>query len=211
MKSSTLCQSFRQAALLGLAAAACLCAGSVSAQTAPFTYQVINNTFSGGDPNFPVTDDLTFTNLLVTETFGDGSVTPLSLADLDTGVIAEETSPFSFDGSHGFLKSAILTGTLYNGLLPSSTLDLTLQQTPGGLPAVQTVSTAFSADLLQPSQPGIGVGQFDLLFNGNPFLAPVQINAAPVPEASTMVSMSVLLMLGLGGLLAARRRTPAAK
>lgn len=216
MKSSSLPRSLRQAALLGLAAAALLCAGGASAQTAPFTFQVTNLTnvtnggmFQGGSPDFPVTDDLTFTNLLVTETFSGGSTLTLPLADLDTGTIAEETSSFTFDGSRGSLLSAILTGRLDNGLLPGGTQTLNLQPVPNGPVSTQLVATSFSASLLGPATSGVGVGQFTLLFNGNPFLAPVTINASPVPEASTVVSMGLMLALGLGALVAARRRRTA--
>ncbi len=208
MKSSFLPRPLRQAALLGLAAAALLCAGGVSAQTAPFTYQVINNTLSGGDLNFPVTDDLTFTNLLVTETFTGGSIVTLPLADLDTGAVAEESSAFTFDGTRGPLQSAILTGKLDNGLLPGATQVLNLQTLPNGPITTQLVATNFSTNLLAPSQGGVGVGQFTLLFNGSPFLGPVTISAAPVPEASATVSFG-LLALGLGGLIVMRRRRTA--
>jgi len=209
VKSLFLPRPLRQAARLGLAAAAFLYAGAASAQTAPFSYQVINDTLAGGDPNSPVTDDLTFTNLLVTETFSGGSTLTLPLADLDTGLIVEETSAFTFDGSRGSLLSAILTGRLDNGLLPGSTQTLTLQTTPNGPLTTQLVATNFSTNLLAPSQGGVGVGQFSLLFNGSPFLGPVEITASPVPEASTVVSMGLMLALGLGGLVVARRRRTA--
>lgn len=211
MKSIFLPMPLRRVALLGLAAAALLCAHSASAQAAPFTYQVVNDTFSGGDPNFPVTDDLTFTNLLITETFSSGSTLLLPLADLDTGVIVEESNPFIFDGSLGSLQSVILTGRLDNGLLPGSTQTLNLQTTFGGPITPQLVTTNFSASLLGPTTSGVGVGQFALLFNGNPFLPVVTINAAPVPEASTVISMGLMLALGLGALSVTRRRTVAAK
>ena len=211
MKPFSPSRALRQATLLGLAAAALLGARSASAQAAPFTYQVTNETLSGGDPAFPVTDDLTFTNLLVTETFSGGGTVTLPLSDLDTGLIAEETAPFTFDGSLGSLQSAVLTGTLDNGLLPGGTQTLSFQTALGGPVTPQLVATNFSASLLGPATGGVGVGQFALLFNGNPFLGPVTINAAPVPEASTTVSLGLMLALGLGGLMAARRRHSAAE
>ena len=200
----------RQAALLGLAAAAFLGAGSASAQTAssPFNFQVTNNTLSGGDPTFSVTDDLTLTNLQLTENFADMTSLVVPLSDLDTSGPDEQT-PFDFAGAlgHGGLSSTILSGDLaISGFLPSSTLDLTLQPTLD--PAsqyTQTVQTHFSTILGAPNVTGVAVGQFSLLFGNDPVVI-TPITVAAVPEASTVVSMGVMLALGLGLLAVSRRR-----
>ena len=213
MKSS-LCPPPRRAALLGLAAAALLCARPAAAQTnnAPFAFELDNLTASGGDAAFPVTDDLTFFNLQINEVFGNGTTATVSLANLDTGAISE-TTPVLFDATGAFPVSATLSGTIgLDGFPPSPTLDLTLQ--PSLDPAsqtTQTVSTSFSTPISFPTRPGapapvgVGVGQFSLLF-GNDALITAPITVAAVPEASTTVSLGVLLALGLGALTATRRR-----
>ena len=203
----------RQAALLGLAAAALLGAGSASAQSAPspFNFQVLNNTLSGGDPTFPVTDDVTFTNLQLTENFKDMTSLVVPLSDLDTGAFDLQT-PYDFAGAlgHGGLSSAILSGQLsFSGFPLTNTLDLTLQ--PGLDPATQvpqTVSTHFSTVLGTPNVSGVAVGTFNLLF-GNDAIVTTPITVAAVPEASTVVSMGLMLALGLGVLVASRRRRTA--
>lgn len=219
MKSSFLSLPLQQAARLGLAAAAFLCTGAASAQTPPYTFQVINGTLSGGAPVESVTDDLTFTNMVLTETFSDGFSTPISMGSLDTATTFAETPATLLDPTHGALLSAVLSGTLgIDGFPPARVLDVTLQQTPGGPTTDQFISTAFSTTLnLSPFSPApagsISVGQFALLAGGTPFLgaAPTEILVTPaVPEASTVVSMGLMLALGLGGLVVTRRRRAAA-
>jgi MYXO-CTERM domain-containing protein len=219
MKSSFLSHALRQAALLGLAAAAFLCAGAASAQTAPYTFQVTNGTLSGGAPIESVTDDLTFNNLVLTEMFSDGFSFPISMGSLDTATFFAEIPATLLDPIHGALSSAVLTGTLgIDGFPPANVLDVTLQQTPGGPTTDQFIRTAFSTTLSTSpfsSAPAgsISVGQFSLLAGGNPLLgaAPTEIIVAPaVPEASTVVSMGAMLALGLVGLIVTRRRRSAA-
>jgi MYXO-CTERM domain-containing protein len=205
----------RQAALLGLAAAAILGGGSASAQTAPspFNFQLTNQTNNFiGDPTFSVTDDLTFTNLQLTENFADMTSLVVPLSNLDTGGLDEQT-PFDFAGAvgHGGLSSTILSGDLaITGFLPSSTLDLTLQPTLDPTSQyTQTVQTHFSTTLGAPNVTGVAVGQFSLLFGTGNSADPVvitPITVAAVPEASTVVSMGVMLALGLGLLAVSRRR-----
>ena len=207
MKPSFSLPSLRQVIGLAVAGTAIFCAGGASAQTlAPFNFEVDNYTFSGGDPVFQVTDDLTFSNLQINEVYQDNTAVLVSMADLDTGAFSEAT-PFAFDGTHGFLKTATLTGSLtISGFLPTSTLGLTLQPTLDPASQVpQTVVTRFSTVLNAP-QPGVNVGQFSLLFNGTPLFAPTNITVAPIPEASTIVSLGIMLALGLGALVASRRR-----
>ncbi len=236
MKSSFLRRPLRQAAWLGLAAAL-LCAGSASAQTPaqPFAWQVSNLTFSGGDPNFPVTDDLTFNNLLLTETFSDNMTTTLTLSDpagtaqttLDSGPTDLISSGFSFvDSTGGTLSSATLTGTLGISGFPSiPILAVDVETTPVDPNAIRPANTflnaPFSSTLTFPTNVGsqvpggIGIGQFSLVSNDprNNFPAILigTINATPnpVPEASTTVSLGLMLALGLGALVVTRRRRAA--
>lgn len=232
MKSSFLRRPRSRAALLGLAAAALLCAGGASAQTQPFAFQVTNRTFSGGDPLFPVTDDLTFNNLVLTETFSDNTTATLTLNDpsgtpqttLDSGPTDLISSGFSFvDGAGRILSSATLTGTLgISGFPATSILPVDVETAPIDpnqiRPANTFLNAAFSSTLTFPtnagSQPpgGIGIGQFSLVANNPgvnfPAILVGTINATPnpVPEASTIVSMGLMLVLGLGGLIVTRRR-----
>ena len=103
----------------------------------------------------------------------------------------------------------MLTGGLDNGLNPGPTLTVTLQKTLN--PAIQsqeTIDKYFSASLFGPAPAsGVGIGQFSLLDgSNNPAFPIVQIDAvpAPVPEASTSVSLGLMVLLGLGGLTVAR-------
>jgi len=233
VKSSSLRKPLRRAALLGLATAALLCIRSASAQTQPLAFQVGNNTFSGGDPLFSVTDDLTFNNLLLTENFSDGTTATLTLSDpagamtttLDTGPTDLISSGFSFVNSSGvFLSSATLTGRLgVSGFPTANILPVNLETAPvdpSGPPRPSNafLNSAFSSTLTFPAGAGsqapggIGVGQFSLVANSPGanypaiFTGTIFATAAPVPEASTVVSMGLMLALGLGALVAARRR-----
>ena len=220
MTPSSLPRLLRAAALLGLAALTC--AGRASAAGGGYSFQVVNDTLSGGSPIFPVTDDLTFTGLQIHERFADGFASVLSVPSLDTGTAALETQACYFNGptggvlsdpQHGALTSAVLTGGLDNGLHPGSTLTLTLQNTldPAGQ-SRQVVSDTFSASLLGAPTRGVGIGRFSLLNDGdNSIFRSVQINASPVPEASTTLALGLMLLLGLGGLAARRRRSTEAK
>lgn len=236
MKSSFLPRPLRQAALLGLAAAALLCAGGASAQTQPLAFQVTNLTFSGGGPLFPVTDDLTFNNLLLTENFSDGTMATLTLNDpngaaqttLDSGPTDLISNGFSFvDGTGRILSSATLTGTLgISGFPATPILAVDVETAPVDPTQIRPSNTflnaAFSSTLTFPAGAGmqtpggIGVGQFGLVANnaGTNFpaiLLPATIYATtnPVPEASTVLSMGLMLALGLGGLAVTRRRRTA--
>ncbi len=218
MKSFPFPRPLRQAARLGLAAAAFLYAGAASAQTSPYTFQVTNGTLSGGAPVESVTDDLTFNNLVLTETFSDGFSTPISMGSLDTATFFAEIPATLFDPTHGALSSAVLTGNLgIDGFPPTSVLNVTLQQTPGGPQVGVPINTAFSTTLstspFSAAPAGsISVGQFALLAGGSPLFnaAPTEIIVAPVvPEASTTVSLGLMLALGLGGLIVTRRRAAA--
>ncbi len=198
--------SLRRAVLLGTAAAALLCAGHASA--APYTYEVDNYTFSGGDPVHPVTDDLTFNNLLITETFTDGFMQSTMLGSLNTSDISA-FSPATLNVSgHGLLTSAVLSGQLgMDGFPATSILDISTQYAPGGPMTDQYVFSNFSTSLFGPAMSGVSVGQFTLLNNGDPAQAPAEITLTPVPEATSAVSLGMLVLLGLGSLAVSRRRT----
>ena len=212
--------ALRRMAGLAAVGAAFLCATAASAQApTPFTFQVSNGTNnSTGDPIESVTDDLTFSNLIVTETFSDGFSTPVSLGSLDTGTIFKDAPATLFDPAHGALSSAVLSGTLgRDGFPAASVLNVTLQQSFGGPMVDQLINSAFSTTLsLSPFSTApagsISVGQFALFGGNSPLFgaAPTEIIVtAAVPEASTTVSLGVLLLLGLGGLMTARRRAAA--
>lgn len=199
--------SLRRTVLLGAAAAALLCAGHASA--APFSYEVDNYTFSGGDPVHPVTDDLTFNNLLITETYTDGFMQSTALGSLDTGVVSLFSPTTLNTSGHGSLTSAILTGQLGIDSFPStSILDVSTQYAPGGSVSDQCVFTHFSTSLFGPATSGVSVGQFTLLDDSDNIVnGPVEIRLAPVPEATSAVSLGMLVLLGLGSLAVSRRRT----
>jgi hypothetical protein len=205
-------------ALLGTFSA-CAAPGAFAQTGGPFNYQIQNDTFSGGDPVFPVTDDLTFNDLHLTETFSDGFSSTALLGSLTTAGLDLQSPATLFDPSHGALSSSVLTGTLGRDTFPfSPALDVTTQLAPGGPTTDQVVSSSFSTTLYGTANQGdIGVGQFSLLAGNDPLFgrAPTIISvspvrAAPVPEASTTVSLALMLALG-AGLLVARRRSARAQ
>lgn len=205
--------SFAFRSLLGLvvAGAVLLPASGAFAQTPPATsaFEVYNATQSGGDPVFSVFDNLTFTNLQITEGFASGFTQTVFLPSFDANSPvdnpgAEYTDQFA---SGSPLTSAVLTGTLDN-LAPGSTLTVNLAQDLSGTTVPFNIYSNFSADLFNPTTPAIGLGQFALVDGSRNVLKGVTIgaNAAPVPEASTTVSLGLLMALGLGALVVTRRR-----
>ncbi len=226
MKSNT-ALSLRVVAGLAVAASALLSAGSASAQTPFYAFTVNNLTGVGGDPTFSVADSVNFNNLQINEVFADSTTQSFTLpgsspfdpaleqGDSSASPILKSLPGSSYvDPTHGALTSATLTGTLsFPGLLPdgSGKLNLTIQPTAD--PASQYsqfVFTSFSTDLFGPD-PAVGpaVGTFSLLnLGGTQGNTTVNIYA-PVPEASTTVSLGLLLALGLGTVAVARRRKAA--
>lgn len=226
----------KTAPLLGLAAAgaALLSASSASAQTpSPFYAFTVNNlTSSNGDPVYSVYDSVNFNSLQVSEAFSDGFTQTLGLPVLETQ--DSETSsaqvftvgPGGFsDPVHGALTSAVLTGTLtFPGITPDGTGTIGLTILPSADPSAATYQqlayTNFSAGLFGAAPAGIAVGTFNLenigagTATGSGLVDSVNINIAPVPaavpEASTNISLGLLLMLGLGGVVIARRKRTAA-
>ena len=210
------------------AGAALLSAAGASAQTAtPFYAFVVNNYTSSGGTAFPVQDSVNFASTKVNEVFADGFTQSLSLQDAygdPTGTVtAQDSVPSSLqtfatlpnggyaDPNHGLLTSATLTGTMvFPGFVPTSTLSLTVQTDAAGDTAQQNVFTPFSASLFGPAASGVAIGTFSLLNLGSGQGTQVVIDAAPVPaavpEASTTVSLGLLLALGLGALAVTHRR-----
>lgn len=144
--------------LLPLVTAAAISVVGVSAQ-AQFPVQVTNFMFSGGDPVFPITNDVTFQNLLLTENFADSTSTTLALFDpadpthtatdmLDTGVLNLETDPLPGLSSptHGSLTSFVLTGNY-----DLTNLDIATQF--GGPTTNVDVNQAFTASLFPFQSP----------------------------------------------------------
>jgi len=198
--------SLRLACGLSVAGASLLSAPGAFAQTPPasFTFGVENDTLSGGDPVFPVTDNLLFSNLQITEKFADTSSQVLFLKNLDANAFSFQTALMT-PGSP--LISAVLTGSIGTG--PMQTINT--QTSTGGPTTPQYVFSNFSADLFGTAPAGTALGTFSLTDSNNNVTNSVKIEAlAAVPEASTTVSLGLLLVLGLGTLAAARRRAAVA-
>ena len=225
----------KTALLLGLAAAgtAVLSASGASAQApSPFYAFAVNNlTSSNGDPIYSVYDSVNFNALQVNEVFSDGFTQTLGMPALETQDTETSSAqvftvgPGGFtDPVHGALTSAVLTGTLaFPGIMPDGTGTIGLTILPSADPSAvsyqQLAYSSFSADLFGANPTGIAVGTFDLenisagTAAGSGVVDSVNIDIAPVPaavpEASANVSLGLLLMLGLGGVAAARRKRPA--
>ncbi len=223
-------QTFSSRSLLGLAAAgaALLSASGASAQTTASPYYAFTvsdlTSFTGG-PTYPVLDSVSFGAMQVTETFADGFTQPLAMPDAGAGdmtpsslLMLTPTAGGGYsDAVHGALTSAVLTGTLaYPGITPDGTGTLSLTVQPTSDPNntfQQAVYTPFSASLLEPASTGLAIGTFSLMNLGSSQGTTVNIDAAlvpaAVPEASTNISLGLLLALGLGGVAVARRKRTA--
>lgn len=229
-------QIFSSRSLLGLAVTgvALLSASGASAQTpSPFYAFMVNNlTSSNGGPVYSVFDSVDFNSLAVNEAFADGFTQSLSLPTLQTQDTERSsaqvftTGPGGFtDPVHGALTSAVLTGSLaFPGISPDGTGTIRLTVLPSADPSAvsyqQLAYTSFSADLFGANPTGIAVGTFKLenisagTATGSGIVNSVNIDITPVPaavpEASTSISLGLLLMLGLGGAVIARRKRTAA-
>ncbi len=207
MKIPSQLLSLRLVCGAAVAAAGLLSAPGAFAQSAPtsFFFQVENDTLSGGDPVFSVTDNLTFSNLQINEVFTGGFSQTILLGSLDTNTLDVFSNTFSTSSP---LTSAVLTGSIGSG--PAQFVNT--QTTIGGPVTPQYVSSKFSASLFGPAQTGTALGMFSLVDGSNNVVSTVNILApAAVPEASTTVSLGVLLALGLGALAVSHRRAAAAK
>ncbi len=213
---------------LAVAGAALLSAGGASAQTtaSPFYAFVVSNlTESNGSLAYPVYDSVTFASTQINEVFADGYTSSLAIGDAQNSVQAMDTQAGALmtsassagysDPMHGALTSATLTGTLaFPGFGPSDTLNLSVLTDAAGDQTQQTVFAPFSASLYGAAPSGVAVGTFSLMNLGSSQGTTVDIDAtlvpAAVPEASTNVSLGLLLALGLGGAVIARRKRTAA-
>ena len=207
MKNSFPLLSLRLACGVAVAGAGLLSASGAFAQATPasFFFQVENDTLSGGDPVFSVTDNLTFSNLRINEVFAGGFSQTILLGSLDTTTLDAFSNTFS---SSSPLTSAILTGSIGSGQAQT----INTQTTIGGPIMPQYVSSVFSASLFGPAQTGTALGTFALIDGNNNVVSAVNIiTPAAVPEASTTVSLGLLLALGLGALAVSRRRAASAQ
>ena len=210
---------------LVVAGAALLSAGGASAQTtaSPFYAFVVSNlTESNGSLGYPVYDSVSFASTQVSEVFTDGFTSTFAIGDAQDSVQAMDTQAGALmmsaagggysDPVHGALTSATLTGTLaFPGFLPANTLTLDVLTDAAGDQAQQTVFAPFSASLFGTAPSGVPVGTFSLMNLGSSQGTTVDIDALPVPaavpEASTSLSLGLLLLLGL--VAVARFKRPA--
>jgi glucose/arabinose dehydrogenase len=108
-------------------------------------------------------------------------------------------------------------GSLY--VLDLSTNGLASQTGPGSGALIRVDSSGKRTTLLDQGlflPTGLVAGPDDALYISNLGTSPgggqvLRLSLAAVPEASTTVSLGVLLALGLGGLLAARRKKRAVR
>ncbi len=218
--------AFRSFFGFAVAGAALCSAGGASAQTAtPFYAFVVSNlTESNGSLAYPVYDSVTFASPEINEVFADGYTNSFAIGDANNSVQAMDKQASALmtsapgtgfsDPVHGALTSATLTGSLaFPNFGPANTLSLSVLTDAAGDQTQQSVFTPFSASLFGPASSGIAVGTFSLMNLGSSQGTTVDIDATPVPaavpEASTNVSLGLLLMLGLGGTVIARRRRTA--
>ena len=144
--------ALRLSTLLALALA--LSSGAAYAQS--YNFQVTNATLSGGDPDFPITDDVTFTNLSLIATYSDNFTTAVPLLDangatqtsLDTTTSTLQSALQSADPTHGTITSALLTGQF-------NITAVTLQSSFGGALTGVTINPNFSAMLSVPAIGGV--------------------------------------------------------
>ena len=224
MKTASLLSNSR--ALIGLAVAggALLAATGASAQTStPFYAFVVNDLTAAPtfDPVYTVYDSVNFSAVQVNEVFADNFTQSFTFPTLG----AQDLAPSSLqtltslpgggyaDPAHGVLTSATLTGTLsFPGIAPDGSGNLLVTVQPTADPNSQyqeLVSTSFSASLFGAASTGVPIGTFSLMNLGSGQGTTVSIDAAPVPEASTTVSLGLLLALGVGSLVIARRKRSA--
>ena len=169
------------------------------------SYQIANFTLSGGDPTYSITDDLTFSNLSLSELFADGTtVSGVSLIgpngqntnSLNTTDIFLNSATVN-SAAHGGLKSATLTGGF-------GTASIGIQTAFGGAVTPATILPTFSATLTTT-----GVGDFVNIFatdavSGATYGAgTLAITPGEVPEPG---SVTLIAACGLGALPFLRRR-----
>ncbi len=189
-------------------AAKCLLLGTIAACSIPaatVTYTLNNYTLSGGDSTYSVASDVTFNNLVLSETFADSVLvsvplfnasniaqTSLSTTTLDlTSAALSDTS-----AQHGALLSATITGSL-------SQTSLSILTSFGGTPSTVTVLPNFSATLpiaastinvnaLDSTGKAYAIGSLDA----------VKAASAAVPEPGTFA----IAAIGMLALISVMRR-----
>ena len=191
--------------LAALSGIALLGASSAQAQN-PVSLQAANFTLSGGDPLYSIASDVTFTNLVLTENFANGtSVTDpligangLPAAALNTTDIFAQTNTF-FDNSRGGLTFATLTGGF-------NTTGISLVTSFGAAPVSAAILPTFSATLNVPSLALGSIVNINAVdaSTGAPYAAGTfAITAGSVPEPG---SAALLAACGIGLLPFLRRR-----
>ena len=189
------------AALSGLA----LLGASAQAQN-PVSLQAANFTLSGGDPTYSIASDVTFTNLVLTENFANGTsvIDPLiganglPTATLNTADIFAQTGTF-FDNANGGLTSATLTGGF-------NTTGVSIVNSFGGASVSAAILPTFSATLTAPSlAPGsvVNINAIDAASGATYAAGTFALTPGAVPEPG---SIALLAACGIGFVPFLRRR-----
>ncbi len=203
----------RAVILAAFCTAACIGGGQARAQAPdPVYFEVDNLTNSGGDPNFPVVSDVTFSNLALRETFADNfqQLLPLYLDptnlstqqdSLNTQDLSLFTSPVSLpDGAHGALTQLTITGLTDQSLLE-------LQTSLNGPSTFVQTGGSFSTNLFGPNPAGIPVGLLsEIDATNNNIIAQTPIQVTPEGSSLTMLATCGLGMLTTIGLRRRSRR-----
>ena len=225
-------------ALLGLSAALLSLAAAQPASAQTHTY-TLNNTYAGSNGAAPLTPDggtisaggytfgkdqgLTLNNGINAT---DYSIElNFSLTDLggykklvDFGNLVPDTGLYFLNGQLDFYS---VTGSVGPVVAANQSVDVLLTRNgvtnlvTGSVNGVQQFSFVDTGNIAVFNQPNNVVHFFedDAATGGNE-AAPgtvtrIVLNGAPVPEASTTVSLGLLLALGMGGLIVAGRRRKA--
>jgi hypothetical protein len=200
-----------QRAVLPLLFGVGFCLSALSAQADIDYYEVANLTLSGGVLNipygsgdYPVATDVTFTNLNLQETFGNGTVTDTIInggATLDTTTFTLDSAQFDTTADGGLI-SATLTGNL-----STNSLDVYNQALPNTGTTTVTTTGSFSATLT-----GAAAGSFVNLYDtdGQTNYALGTLSLINVgPSQTTVPEPGLIGLLAAGGvslLGLARRR-----
>ena len=193
-------------ALLTLCAAVGFAAMAFTAQAQNYV-EVTNLTFSGGDPIFQITNDVTFNNLSVGASYADGTTASIALFDsthtaqtsLDTSTISLASDPVLTDfGAHGGITNLTLTGTFDQTNLdlasalggPTTNVDVNPNFTTTIGPHVAYI---YAIDANTGAQ--YAAGTFSYL---NP-------TGSPVPEPSSALALGTISTLTVGAVFIRRR------
>lgn len=95
------------------------------------------------------------------------------------------------------ISTSVHTGSVHTGIFPDDP--------QFGLIFIQSLGTTPIDPIGTPFEVYHQMGAADpFTLNGTPVIVPVN---SPVPEASSLISLGLLLLLGLGGVAAARRES----